>query len=105
MKITLPPFAHSVARNRFLLSLIAISLGLGISYAIPSVERTVTAVGGYQSTSCPALGGAYSSVELTNTTVGIRSVTPKSTKLSKHHQTFRPLNNSPLFVDSTFGSA
>ena len=103
MKIN-PPLLE-ILKNRFLLSVLAIALGLGASIVIPSEEKSASVVGGYQATSCPALGGSYSSVELTNTTVGIRSVNPKSTKLSLHHQTFRPLNNSPLYVDSTFGSA
>ncbi len=99
------PFALSMLKNRFVLSVLAIAIGLGTSFIIPSAEKSATVVGGYQATTCPALGGGYSSVELTNTTVGIRPVTPKSTKLILHHQTFRQLNNSPLYVDSTFGSA
>lgn len=105
MNIKIPPVITDYLKNRFILSLIALSLGLGISYAVPHVSQSQSFVGSYQATSCPALGNGYTAVELTNSSVGIRSITRKSTKLNTHHPMFQVVSKAPLFVDSTFGSS
>ena len=105
MKIQLPTTLTDYFKNRFLISAALLSVGLGVSYAVPHVGPSGSYVGSYQATSCPALGNGYTSVELTSAQVGIRSITPKSTTLSKKHQTFQVVSRAPLFVDSTFGSS
>ena len=104
-KIALPKSLTDYFRNRFILSLLALSLGIGISYAVPHVSLSQSYVGSYQATSCPALGNGYTAVELTNSTVGIRSIAKKSTKLNTHHSLLQVVSAAPLFVDSTFGSS
>ena len=94
-----------LGKNRFLLSILALSTGIGISYAVPHAAQSQTYLGDYQSTSCPALNNGATAVELTSSQVGIRNISPKITKLNTKHGSFQPLSSLPLFVDSTFGSS
>jgi len=95
----------SLVKNRFLLSILALGVGIGISYAVPAGHQSQTFVGDYQATSCPALGSGPTTVELTDSRVGIRAISPKSTTLNTRHQGFQSVSKAPLFVDSTFGSS
>ena len=94
-----------LGKNRFLLSILALSIGIGISYAVPHDAQSQIYLGDYQSTSCPALGNGPTAVELTSSQVGIRNISPKNIKLKTKHGSFQSVSTSPLFVDSTFGSS